>query len=78
MDPLTLSAEVIKERLCFLNLLVLEVFESLPDEETNAAMRTMDFLHMKALNEIMKIKSERNWYEQVFHEVHVYIPLELI
>ncbi len=66
MGPYTITVVKLKE--CVLSPCVsaLEVFESLSQGEKNTVLRAVPVLYLFALNGIMRIKVERNYYDQEF------------
>ena len=78
MGPFTLTADAMKEKICGMDLWVLEAVEALADSDLNAVMRVMAVLYLTALNGLMKVQAERNCYDQEFDSIPSYTPLDLI
>ncbi len=78
MGPYTITVVKLKEYILLMGVSALEVFESLSQGEKSAVLRAVSILHLLALNGIMRIKVERNYYDQEFEAVPAYTPLKLV
>ncbi len=78
MGPYTITVVKLKECVLSMGVSALEVFESLSQGEKNAVLRAISVLYLFALNGIMRIKVERNYYDQKFEAVPAYTPLKLV
>ena len=59
-------------------MLAVETFEGLRSTERVLVLRAVSVVYLVGLNGLLKIKVERNCYDQVFDAVPVYTPLDLV
>ena len=78
MNPFTVDAAASKQHLCSADLWVLELVEGFSNDDTLSVLRTIAVLYLTALNGLMRIKVERNCYDQQFETLPEYTPLDLI
>lgn len=78
MGPFTVDAAALKQHLCSTDLWVLEHVEAFSNADTFSVLRTVAVLYLTALNGLMRIKVERNCYDQQFETLSAYTPLDLI
>lgn len=78
MGPYSITADALRDSILSMGVIAFEAFESLDQREKNSVMRAMSVLYLHALNGIMRIKAERNLYDQVLETLPPYTPLGVV
>lgn len=78
MGPIVVNALKMRDAILSIGVLAMEMFEDLSIPEANSVIRAMSVIYLKSLNGIMRIKAERNCYNQEFDALPACIPMGLI